>query len=76
MRLAHWAAVVAALTTCAFVHFIPRAMKEVMFMSGRSQLPPRVGALQGTLASAHDKFWSHENWPGVKFNLPLQGYPP
>lgn len=25
-----------------------------------------------TLASADDKFWPHENWPRVKFNLPLQ----
>ena len=32
----------------------------------------RVGALLDTLASADDKFWPHENWPGVKFNLPLQ----
>jgi hypothetical protein len=31
-----------------------------------------VGALLDTLASADDKFWPHENWPGVKFNLPLQ----
>ena len=31
----------------------------------------RVGALLDTLSSA-DKFWPHENWPGVKFNLPLQ----
>jgi hypothetical protein len=29
-----------------------------------------VGALLDTLASADDKFWPHENWPGVKFNLP------
>jgi hypothetical protein len=35
----------------------------------------RVGALLDTLASADDKFWPHENWPGVKFNLPLQGPP-
>ena len=32
----------------------------------------RVGALLDTLSSADDKFWPHENWPGVKFNLPLQ----
>jgi hypothetical protein len=32
----------------------------------------RVGALLDTLASADDKFWPHENWPGVKFNAPLQ----
>jgi hypothetical protein len=32
----------------------------------------RVGALVDTLASADDKFWPHENWPAVKFNLPLQ----
>ena len=32
----------------------------------------RVGALLDTLSSADDKFWLHENWPGVKFNLPLQ----
>ena len=32
----------------------------------------RVGALLDTLASADDKFWPHENWPRVKFNLPLQ----
>ena len=32
----------------------------------------RVSALLDTLASADDKFWPHENWPGVKFNLPLQ----
>ena len=32
----------------------------------------RVGALLDTLASADDKFWPHENWPAVKFNLPLQ----
>ena len=32
----------------------------------------RVGALLDTLSSANDKFWPHENWPGVKFNLPLQ----
>jgi hypothetical protein len=31
----------------------------------------RVSALLDTLASADDKFWPHENWPGVKFNLPL-----
>jgi hypothetical protein len=31
-----------------------------------------VGALLDTLASADDKFWPHENWPAVKFNLPLQ----
>jgi hypothetical protein len=28
--------------------------------------------LLDTLASADDKFWPHENWPSVKFNLPLQ----
>jgi hypothetical protein len=27
----------------------------------------RVGALLDTLASVDDKFWPHENWPGVKF---------
>jgi hypothetical protein len=32
----------------------------------------RVGALLDTLASADDKFWPHENWPSVKFNLPLE----
>jgi hypothetical protein len=32
----------------------------------------RVGTLLDTLASPDDKFWPHENWPGVKFNLPLQ----
>ena len=32
----------------------------------------RVGALLDTLSSADDKFWPHENWPGVKFNLPLR----
>lgn len=32
----------------------------------------RVGALLDTFASADDKFWPHENWPGVKFDLPLQ----
>lgn len=32
----------------------------------------RVGALLDTLASDDDKFWPHEDWPGVKFNLPLQ----
>jgi hypothetical protein len=32
----------------------------------------RVGALLDTLSSPDDKFWPHENWPGVKFNLPLQ----
>ena len=32
----------------------------------------RVGALLDTLASAEDRFWPHENWPRVKFNLPLQ----
>ena len=32
----------------------------------------RVGALLDTLASADDKFWPHENWPRVKFDLPLQ----
>ena len=32
----------------------------------------RVGALLDTLSSADDKFWPHENWPSVKFNLPLQ----
>ena len=32
----------------------------------------RVGALLDTLASADDKFWPHENWPPVKFDLPLQ----
>jgi hypothetical protein len=32
----------------------------------------RVGALLDTLSSADDKFWPHENWPGVKFNMPLQ----
>jgi hypothetical protein len=32
----------------------------------------RVGALLDSLASADDKFWPYENWPGVKFNLPLQ----
>jgi len=32
----------------------------------------RVGALLDTLASADDKFWPHENWPRVKFTLPLQ----
>jgi len=31
-----------------------------------------VGALLDTLSSADDKFWPHENWPGVRFNLPLQ----
>jgi hypothetical protein len=31
-----------------------------------------VGALLDTLASADDKPWPQENWPGVKFNLPLQ----
>ena len=31
-----------------------------------------VGALLDTLSSEDDKFWPHENWPGVKFNLPLQ----
>jgi hypothetical protein len=31
-----------------------------------------VGALLDTLASADDKFWPHENWPGVKFDRPLQ----
>jgi hypothetical protein len=31
----------------------------------------RVGALLDTLASADDRFWPHENWPAVKFNLPL-----
>ena len=31
-----------------------------------------VGALLDTLASADDRFWPHENWPGVKFDLPLQ----
>jgi hypothetical protein len=41
-------------------------------MSGRSRLPLRVGAWSDTLASADDKFWPHENSPGVKFNLPLQ----
>ena len=32
----------------------------------------RVGALLDTLASPDDKFWPHENWPRVKFDLPLQ----
>jgi hypothetical protein len=32
----------------------------------------RVGALLDTLASVDDKFWPHENWPPVKFDLPLQ----
>jgi hypothetical protein len=32
----------------------------------------RVGALLDTLSSTDDKFWPHENWPAVKFNLPLQ----
>jgi hypothetical protein len=32
----------------------------------------RVGVLLDTLASADDRFWPHENWPGVKFDLPLQ----
>jgi hypothetical protein len=36
----------------------------------------RVGALLDTLASDDDKFWPHENWPGVKFNLPLLAEPP
>ena len=25
----------------------------------------RIGALLDTLSSADDKFWPHENWPGV-----------
>jgi hypothetical protein len=32
----------------------------------------RIGALLDTVSSADDKFRSHENWPGVKFNLPLR----
>ena len=32
----------------------------------------RVGALLDTLASADDRFWPHENWPGMKFDRPLQ----
>src|SRR5215471_2095638 len=32
----------------------------------------RIGALLDTFASADDKFWPHENWPAVKFDLPLQ----
>ena len=32
----------------------------------------RVGALLDTLSSDDDKFWPRENWPPVKFNLPLQ----
>jgi hypothetical protein len=32
----------------------------------------RVGALLDTLASVDDRFWPHENWPRVKFDLPLR----
>ena|SRR5450755_3571779 len=32
----------------------------------------RVGALLDTLSSVDDKFWPHENWPRVRFDLPLQ----
>ena len=36
----------------------------------------RVGVLLDTLASADDKFWPHENWPGVKFICRCRSGPP
>jgi hypothetical protein len=44
-----------------------------MFMSGRSRLPLRASAhCWIRLLQPDDRFWPHENWPGVKFDLPLQ----
>jgi len=28
----------------------------------------RVGTLLDTLASSHDRFWPHENWPAIRFD--------
>ena len=75
MRLWRWAAVVVALTAGAFVLFTAGvgAMKMSNVHQRMIAAPAaRVGALLDTLASADDRFWPHENWPGVKFNLPLQ----
>jgi len=75
MRLCHWAAVVAALTTCTFVLFISGVVTMKMSnVHERTIAAPaaRVGALLDTVASADDKFWPHGNWPRVKFDLPLR----
>jgi hypothetical protein len=55
--------------------FIPgNSAMEMSNVHERTIVAPAalVGALLDTLASAHDKFWPHENWPRVKFDLPLQ----
>jgi hypothetical protein len=56
--------------------FVPSTRAAVAQAAAQSQTiaapAARVGVLLDTLASADDKFWPHENWPGVKFNLPLQ----
>jgi hypothetical protein len=74
MRLQHWATVVAArpfMYSC--FSFRGWAMK-ISNVHERTIAAPSalVGALLDTLASVDDKIWPHENWPGVKFNLPLQ----
>jgi hypothetical protein len=74
MRLQHRATVVAArpfMYSC--FSFRGWAMK-ISNVHERTIAAPSalVGALLDTLASVDDKIWPHENWPGVKFNLPLQ----
>ena len=67
--------VTAALTTSAFVRYIRGVVTMKMSnVHERMIATPaaRVGALLDTLASADDRFWPHENWPGMKFDRPLQ----
>jgi hypothetical protein len=73
------AVVAAALTTSAFLLYIRGVVTMKMSnVHERMIAAPAacVGALLDTLASADDRFWPHENWPGVKFDLPLQVGPP
>jgi hypothetical protein len=67
--------VAAALTTSAFVLYI-RGVATVKMSNVHERMiaapAARVGALLDTLASADDRFWPQENWPGVKFDRPLQ----
>jgi hypothetical protein len=75
MQFWHWRWSQALTTTSAFVPYIRGVVATQMSnVHGRIIAAPaaRVGALLDTLASADDKFWPHENWPRVKFNLPLQ----